>query len=140
MERPRPILWSGRIYSTVAKILLLQFDSDPDCAARRVALSALGASLIEAEPRWPTFFDVLKKERPDIVVVSLGAIPSHGREAARYIKDGFNTRNLPVFLTDVPAKDIDKCRKSAPTAVIVERKDLHDAVYKKLMENLAGKL
>lgn len=124
----------------MAKILLLQFDTDPGCAAHREALSALGATLVEAEPRWPTFFDVLNRERPDIVVISLGAIPSHGREAARYIKDGFNTRNLPVFLTDVPAKDIDKCRKSAPTAVIVERKDLHDAVYKKLMENLAGKL
>jgi hypothetical protein len=124
----------------MAKILLLQFDTDPGCSVHREALSALGAALVEAEPRWPTFFDVLNKERPDIVVISLGAIPSHGREAARYIKDGFNTRNLPVFLTDVPAKDIDKCRKSAPTAVIVERKDLHDAVYKKLMENLAGKL
>jgi len=124
----------------VAKILLLQFDSDPDCAARREALSALGATLVESEPRWPTFFDVLNRERPDVVVISLGAIPSHGREAARYIKDGFNSRNLPVFLTDVPAKDIDKCRKSAPTAVIVERRDLHDAVYKKLTEKLAGTL
>jgi len=124
----------------MAKVLLLQFDTDPDCAARREALSTLGASIVEAEPRWPTFFDVLRRERPDVVVISLGRIPSHGREAARYIKDGFNTRNLPVFLTDVPAKEIDKCRKSAPTAVIVERKDLHDAVYKKLMENLAGKL
>jgi len=100
----------------------------------------LGATLVESEPRWPTFFDVLNRERPDVVVISLGAIPSHGREAARYIKDGFNSRNLPVFLTDVPAKDIDKCRKSAPTAVIVERRDLHDAVYKKLTEKLAGTL
>ena len=124
----------------MAKVLLLQFDSDPDCHNRREALSGLGATLVEAEPRWPTFFDVLNRERPDIVVISLGRIPSHGREAARYIKDGFNTRNLPVFLTDVPAREIDACRKSAPNAVIVERRDLHDAVYKKLMENLAGKL
>ena len=44
-----------------------------------------------------------------------------------------------MFLTDVPAKEIDKSRKSAPSAIIIEQKDLHDAVYKKLMENLAGK-
>lgn len=124
----------------MAKVLLLRFDSDPGCAPLRDALSSLGATLVEAEPRWPTFFDALNREHPDIVVISLGAIPSHGREAARYIKDGFNSRNLPVFLTDVPARDIDACRMSAPSAVIVEHRDLHDAVYKKLMESLAGKI
>jgi hypothetical protein len=124
----------------MAKVLLLQFQSDPARTATREQLSGLGATLVEGEPRWPTFFDLLNREHPDIVVISLGKSPSHGREAARYIKDGFNTRNLPVFLTDVPARDIDACRKSAPGAAIVELRDLHDAVYKKLMENLAGKL
>jgi hypothetical protein len=124
----------------MAKVLLLQFHSDPTATKTREQFSGLGATLVEGEPRWPTFFDVLNREHPDIVVISLGQIPSHGREAARYIKDGFNTRNLPVFLTNVPARDIDACRKSAPGAVIVELSDLHDAVYKKLMENLAGKL
>ena len=123
----------------MAKILLLQFHSDPHRQEHYDALKGLGAELVEAEPRWPSFFDVLKREQPNVVVISLGAIPSHGREAARYIKDGFNTRNLPVFLTDVPAKEIDKSRKSAPSAIIVEHQELHDAVYKKLMENLAGK-
>jgi hypothetical protein len=122
----------------MAKLLLLQFHSDPHRQEHYDALKGLGAELVEAEPRWPSFFDVLNRERPDVVVISLGAIPSHGREAARYIKDGFNSRNLPVFLTDVPAKEIDKCRKSAPSAIIVEQKDLHDAVYKKLMEQVAG--
>lgn len=124
----------------MAKILLLQFDGDPHRVSHREALGKLGATLVEAEPRWPRFFDVLDRERPDIVVISLGKIPSHGREAARYIKDGFNTRNLPVFLTDVPAKEIDTARKSAPDAVIVDDDELHDAVYGKLMESLAGKL
>ena len=124
----------------MAKVLLLQFQSDPAGAETREQLSHLGATLVEGEPRWPTFFDLLNSERPDIVVISLGRSPSHGREAARYIKDGFNTRNLPVFLTDVPARDIDACRKSAPGAVIVEHRDLHDAVYQKLTESVAGKL
>lgn len=122
----------------MAKILLLQFHTDPDVTARREALSGLGAELVEAEPRWPTFFDVLTRERPDVVVISLARIPSHGREAARYIKEGFNTRNLPVILTDVPTKEINATRKAAPTALIVERPTLHDVVYKKLTENLAG--
>ena len=30
----------------MAKILLLQFDSDPDCAVRRDLLSGLGATLV----------------------------------------------------------------------------------------------
>src|ERR1700687_3970586 len=123
---------------TMAKILLLQFHSDPDAATRRAALAALGATLVEDEPRWPTFFDTLTHERPDIVVISMAVIPSHGREAARYIKEGFNTRNIPVFLTDVPAKEIDEVHASVPTAIMVESKDLAEAVYKVLTERLAG--
>src|ERR1022692_2747467 len=92
--------------AVMPKVLLLQFHSDPESVAHRAMLSGLGAKLVEDEPRWPTFFDTLNRERPDVVVISLGKIPSHGREAARYIKDGFNTRNMPVILTDVPAKDI----------------------------------
>jgi len=123
----------------VAKVLLLQFHTDPDVTTRREALSSLGAELVEAEPRWPTFFDVLTRERPDVVVISLARIPSHGREAARYIKEGFNTRDIPVILTEVPSKEIVATHKSAPGALIVERKQLADAVYKALTEHLAGK-
>lgn len=116
----------------MAKIVLLQFDTDPQCAQRRKVLSGLGATLVEAEPRWPVFFDAILRERPDLVVISCATIPQHGREAARYLGEGFNTRNIPVILVDVAAKDLAATRTSAPSATIVEMNALADAVRAKL--------
>ncbi|HXM18035.1 MAG TPA: hypothetical protein VN934_04430 [Candidatus Tumulicola sp.] len=121
----------------MAKILLLQFHTDPGCDERRKLLADLGATLVEAEPRWPTFFDVVTQERPDVIVISCATLPSHGREAARYIKDGFNTRNIPAILTDVAPSDLDKTRQAAPTAEIIDRKGLAEAV-KRHLKILAG--
>jgi hypothetical protein len=110
----------------------MQFDTDPGCAEHRKLLGDLGATFVEAEPAWPTFFDTVTKERPDIIVISCGKLPSHGREAARYLKDGFNTRNIPVILTDVAPTDLEKTRASVPTAEIADRKSLVESVKRHL--------
>jgi hypothetical protein len=102
------------------KVLLLQFKTDPACATRREALAKIGAAVTEAEPRWPVFFDALKTNRPDVIAIGAGTIPSHGIEAARYLGEGFNTRDIPVYLLDVAPKDRTKAQTSAPRAQIVE--------------------
>lgn len=112
----------------MAKVLLLQFDTDPACAERRGILEKTGMTVVESEPRWPTFFDVVTAERPDVIVIAASLIPSHAFEAARYLGEGFNTRDIPVFLVDVSPKDLAMAKKSAPQARIVERKDLLAAV------------
>ena len=112
----------------MAKIVLLQFGTDPESALRRRTLSGLGADIVEDEPRWPTFFRTVDRERPIAVVIACGVIASHGREAARYIGDGFNTRNIPVILVDVRPKDVAATRIAAPNATIVEGDGLVDAV------------
>jgi hypothetical protein len=112
----------------MANVLLLQFDTDDNCAERRVLVEDSGAKLIEDEPRWPTFFESLRNARPDAVVISCGKLPSHGREAARYINDGFNSRNIPVIITDVAAGDLAKTKAAAPKSTIVERSGLTKAL------------
>jgi hypothetical protein len=105
----------------MSKILLLQFDTDPNCAARRELLGKTKATVAEAEPRWPTFFDAVTAERPDIIVIAAATIPSHAIEAARYLGEGFNTRDIPVFLVDVQQSDLGRARSSAPQAHIIDR-------------------
>ena len=112
----------------MAKVLLLQFDTDPACAERRSLLETIGQAVVEAEPRWPTFFDAVAAQRPDAIVIAGNRIPSHAFEAARYLGEGFNTRNIPVLLVDVAPKDEAKARRSAPAAVIVSRLELPAAV------------
>jgi hypothetical protein len=109
-------------------VLLLQFDTDDNCAERRVLIEDTGATLVEDEPRWPTFFRTLLTSRPDAIVISCGKLPVHGREAARYINDGFNTRDIPVILTDVAPGDVAKTRTAAPKSIVVDRGGLTRAL------------
>ena len=114
----------------MGKLALLQFDTDPACAARRAAVGSLGMIVVEGEPRWPAFFDLVTKERPDAIVIACAMLPRHPREAARYLGDGFNTRNIPVYLVDVPAAEHNEFSASAPRARIVSMDDLASAIAK----------
>src|SRR5579872_3206419 len=89
-----------------------------------------------AEPRWPTFFDVVAAERPDIIVIAGSLFPTHAIEAARYLGDGFNTRNIPVIVVDV-ADNLERARSSAPRARIVDGVQLADAVRAALTKPIA---
>jgi PleD family two-component response regulator len=129
----------GAKRSLVPKVLLLQFDTDLACAERRSILERSGMTIVEAEPRWPTFFDVVTAERPDVIVIAASKIPSHAFEAARYLGEGFNTRNIPVLLVDVSPRDRTRAEKSAPQATIVERAALVDAVKEALQPNAPTK-
>jgi hypothetical protein len=114
----------------MAKLALLQFDTDPACAARRAAVASLGATVVGGEPRWPAFFDLITKERPDVIVIACSILSRHAREAARYIGDGFNTRDIPVYLVDVPSAEYNETRASAPRATIVSLDELKSALAK----------
>ncbi len=107
--------------------LLLQFGTDPACAQRREILEKAGVTLAETEPRWPTFFETVNAQRPDVIVIAASTIPLHPFEAARYLGEGFNTRDIPVILVDVAPKDLARAQESAPRARIVERSALAEA-------------
>jgi hypothetical protein len=117
------------------KLLMLQFDTDQACSERRGIVAKTGMTVVEAEPTWPNFFDVVTQQRPDVIVIAASKIPSHAFEAARYLGEGFNTRNIPVLLVDVAHKDIPKAKKSAPLARIVERINLVRAIGETTPQN-----
>ncbi|MDQ2816996.1 MAG: hypothetical protein M3T49_02130 [Candidatus Eremiobacteraeota bacterium] len=116
----------------MAKLLLLQFDTDPQCAARRDVLSKIDVQLAEDEPRWPSFFRTVTRIRPDVIVVACSRIPSHGREAARYLSEGFNTRDIPLIIVGVAEHDLEKTRDYVPRATIVGEENLASAVRERL--------
>ena len=120
------------------KVLLLQFDTDPDCLARHAILEKTGFTLAAAEPRWPTFFDAVNRDQPDLIVIAASVLPSHGLESARYLGDGFNTRNIPVLLVDVNPKDETRARSTAPRARIVERAEFAQAVLQILQPKVSS--
>lgn len=87
--------------------MLMQFDTDPDATSRRNLVKSSGATVIETEPKWPAFFDAVQAQRPDLIVIACSRLPSHARDAARYLGEGFNTRDIPVILVDIPEDKAD---------------------------------
>ncbi len=116
----------------MARVVLLQFDTDPGCAERRAIVASVCPDFAEAEPRWPIFFETLSKLSPEVAVISCGKLPSHGREAARYINEGFNTRNIAVLLTDVAEHDLARTQTAAPASTIVDRERLAEELHARL--------
>ncbi|HLJ83562.1 MAG TPA: hypothetical protein VKT51_05260 [Candidatus Eremiobacteraceae bacterium] len=121
----------------MARVVLLQFDTDPGCADHRALVASVYPEFAEAEPRWPVFFETLAQQRPEIVVISCGKLPSHGREAARYINEGFNTRNMEVLLIDVEPRERARTRAAAPDSEIVDRERLSDELRRLLADQRA---
>ncbi|MBC5804909.1 MAG: hypothetical protein DLM53_06775 [Candidatus Eremiobacter antarcticus] len=120
-------------------ILLLQFRNDPECGARRDLLSHDAMDVAEAEPRWPVFFEAVNVRRPDVIVIACSRLPSHAFECARYLGDGFNTRDIPVLLVDVRENDLMKARSSANRARIVGRDQLECTVRETLSSAPTGR-
>lgn len=121
----------------MAKVLLLQFDTDPQRANRRNALSRLDAQIAEAEPRWPSFFDAVSAQRPDVIVIACGRLTAYAREAARYLGEGFNTRDIGLVLVGIPEKERaafeDYVRTYQPNATFVDDTRLADTVAARLV-------
>jgi len=121
----------------MARVVLLQFDTDPGCAVRRAQIASVYPDFAEAEPRWPVFFDVLREQGPDLVVISCSKLPSHGREAARYINEGFNTRDIDVLLIDVAPHERSRTHAAAPMSHIVGRDRLTEEIRARLADKRA---
>jgi PleD family two-component response regulator len=128
LQKHRTPRLAARNAARMAQVLMLQFDTDPACAERCELLRAAGFEVAQAEPRWPEFFDAVAAYRPSVIVIAASRIPTHALEAARYLGEGFATRDIPVILVDVRPEDRERAARSAPRARIVERGDLVPAV------------
>lgn len=104
-------------------VLYLQFDGG-DRAARVQRLGRSGAHIVAVEPRWPTFFELAKKEKPYAIAIDFSQAPSHSLETADYIAKAKETRETPLYLLRVPDDRVDLVKKRLPNAPIVTDHDL----------------
>jgi len=104
-------------------VLFLQYESD-DRASRAQKLGKSGAHIVTAEPRWPLFFELAKKEKPYAIAIDFSSAPSHALETADYIAKAKETRETPIYLLRVPADRLDVVKKRLPNAPIVTDSEL----------------
>jgi hypothetical protein len=104
-------------------LLYLHFESD-ERAGRVQKLAKSGAHIIVAEPKWPGFWEVAKREKPMAIAVDFTHAPSHALETADYISKARETRETPMFLLRVPEDRLEMVQKRLPQAGIVTEPEL----------------
>jgi hypothetical protein len=108
-------------------LLYLHFESD-ERAGRVQKLARSGAHVIVAEPKWPGFWEIAKREKPMAIGVDFTHAPSHALETADYISKARETRETPIFLLRVPADRVEMVQKRLPQAAIVTEPELAERI------------
>ena len=104
-------------------VLYLHFESD-ERAGRVQKLAKSGAHVIVAEPKWPGFWEIAKREKPMAIAVDFTHAPSHALETADYISKARETRETPIYLLRVPEDRLEMVQKRLPQAGIVTEPEL----------------
>ena len=120
-------------------LLYLHFESD-ERAGRVQKLARSGAHILVAEPKWPGFWEIAKREKPMAIAVDFTHAPSHALETADYISKARETRETPMFLLRVPEDRLEMVQKRLPQAGIVTEPELAERLGVMEREALARAL
>ena len=104
-------------------VIYLHFDND-DRNSRLNRLQKSGAHVVVAEPRWPGFFELAKREKPYAIALDFSQAPSHALETADYLSKAKETRDAALFLLRVPADRQEAVSKRLPQATILTENEL----------------
>jgi len=104
-------------------VLYLAFETD-DRPNRMGKLQKSGAHVVVAEPRWPGFFELAKREKPYAIAIDFSEAPSHSLETADYLSKAKETKEVALFLIRVPADRIEAVQKRLPHATLTTEHEL----------------
>jgi hypothetical protein len=104
-------------------VLYLAFETD-DRQNRIGKLQKSGAHVVVAEPRWPGFFELAKREKPYAIAIDFAEAPSHSLETADYLSKAKETKEVALFLLRVPTDRMEAVQKRLPQATITTENEL----------------
>lgn len=87
-----------------------------------------GADVVCSRPVWPGFFTVAKEERPDVAIVDASGNLSHARECAGYLGETAFTNRIKVLVINLPIDQVERLKRRAPKASVVNVDDLKEAL------------
>lgn len=66
----------------------------------------------------------IAEDVPDIVVISLARLPSHGRHTAAHLRDRRATRDIPIVFVDGAPEKVTLAREAVPDALFTTSEKL----------------
>jgi len=104
-------------------VLYLHFETN-ERVNRLAKLQKSGAHIVVAEPRWPAFFELAKREKPYALAIDFSQAPSHALETADYVSKARETKDAALFLLRVPSDRVEAVTKRLPQAKLVTENEL----------------
>ena len=74
--------------------------------------------------------NAIKVDPPQVVVIYLSRLPSHGRETAHALHSFKVTRNIPIVFVDGKEEAVEKTKVKVPDAIFTTSEELEHAIQK----------
>ena len=74
--------------------------------------------------------EAIKEIQPDVIVIYLSRLPSHGRETAHALKSIKATKHIRVIFVGGKDEAVEKTKAKVPDAIYVDEKGLEAALEK----------
>jgi CheY-like chemotaxis protein len=115
--------------SAMSRILLVHWN-EKEARERSRKLKALGHKAAILSDTEKSNFEAIRESPPDLFLIDLTRLPSHGREIAGYLRRLKATRNVPVLFVDGDADRVFRTRSLIPDADFAKWEDLKSAIPK----------
>lgn len=110
-------------------LLLVQWDKSAAKMKAEQLRAAGWAVEIESEDGAQAY-KLIRANPPDVVIIDLTRLPSHGRVTAEALPGVKATRDLPIIFVDGKPEDVEKTRAKVSGAVFVTSVQLVDKLSK----------
>jgi CheY-like chemotaxis protein len=113
----------------MSRILLVHWN-EKEARERSRRLKALGHKTAILSDTEKSNFQSIRESPPDLFLIDLTRLPSHGREVAGYLRHLKATRHVPILFVDGDADRVSRTRSLIPDADFAKWKDLKSAIPK----------
>jgi len=72
----------------------------------------------------------IKENLPDVIVVDLSRLPSHGRETAEYLAQAKATRLIPIVFVGSEPDKVARVKEKVPTGIFITEARLESVLKK----------
>jgi hypothetical protein len=102
--------------------------------AKAGRLRAAGHRVRLERPEGTAFLKSLRESRPDVLVIDLDRVPSHGRDIALAVRHQKATRGIPLVLAGGETEKVQRIRRHLPDAVFTSWRGIRAAVRRAIAQ------
>lgn len=116
----------------MARIRLIHWNQD-EWNHRRLELESWGHDVDPFDDS-PDAYRSIRQSLPDLVVISLDRLPSHGKEVGRWVRTTKATRELPLIYVGGEANKVANVRAALPNECFITWKQLKRSIPKTITQ------